>query len=169
MLYNINQKDEIGMKDFISSENSLIGVGRCRSFGVPCLCWECGWVLWTRMSLGAAGNTSTSCSVVMYRPMGTSWRMSKMSEEVSGIMWCYSHLQNCIWMWYLIWRGSNIKHTGPKVVHFDRSIFNQMSRRRKDKRVTSVVDVVGALNRAWPVNGHVLVPDNGLVAALDTL
>lgn len=37
-----------------------------------------------------------------------------------------------------------MKHTGPKVVRFDRYIFNQMLRRRKDKSVTSVEDVVGA-------------------------
>ena len=61
-----------------------------------------------------------------------------------------------------------MKRTSPKVVHFDRYIFNQMLRRRKDKRVISVVDVVGACNRARSVNCHVLVLDNGLVAALDT-
>lgn len=61
-----------------------------------------------------------------------------------------------------------MKCTGPKVVHFDRYILNQMLRRRKDERVTSVVGV-GTCNRARSVNCHVLVPDNGLVAALDTL
>jgi len=34
-----------------------------------------------------------------------------------------------------------MKHTGPKAVHFDRCIFNQMLRRKKDKRVSSAAEV----------------------------
>lgn len=61
-----------------------------------------------------------------------------------------------------------MKRTSPKAVHSDGYIFNQMLR-RKDQRVTSVVDIVCACNRPRSVNYHVLEPDYGLVAAPDTL
>lgn len=118
-------KDGIQMKDFTCCEEKRIcfiflgeylrALGFLASVEDVVKCPRVGF-LWE-----VPGHTSTGCSVAMCSPTGASWRMTKMSEEIPDVTWLYLHK---FMFEYLLWTGSNMKHTGPEVVHVDRDIFN---------------------------------------------
>lgn len=162
-------KDGIQMKDFTCCEEKRIcfiflgeylrALGFLASVEDVAKCPRVGF-LWE-----VTGHTSTGCSVAMCSPTGASWRMTKMSEEIPDVTWLYLHK---FMFEYLLWTGSNMKHTGPEVWCTWIGIFSTQCWARQDKRVALVAGVVGAHDGAGSVNCHLLVPDNRVAAAMDT-